>query len=105
MVFVISNIHTCHQIKFDLGRSSTRYPSGLHKKIDTWYRDRGPVKVGQLMFSRENLRRICYGHVLSDEYRAHSTYKHNSQAYMPADITLKENVCVCVFFLFIFVFN
>ena len=30
------NIHTCHQLVFDLGRSSTRYPSGLHKKIDTW---------------------------------------------------------------------
>ena len=29
------NIHTCHQLVFDLGRSSTRYPSGLHKKIDT----------------------------------------------------------------------
>ena len=26
------NIHTCHQLVFDLGRSSTRYPSGLHKK-------------------------------------------------------------------------
>ena len=25
------NIHTCHQLKFDLGRSLTRYPSGLHK--------------------------------------------------------------------------
>ena len=31
-VFVISNLRTCHQLKFDLGRSSTRYPSGLHKK-------------------------------------------------------------------------
>ena len=30
------NIHTCHQLVFDLGRSSTRYPSGLHKKIHTW---------------------------------------------------------------------
>ena len=26
------NIHTCHQLVFDLGRSSTRYPSGFHKK-------------------------------------------------------------------------
>ena len=26
------NIHTCHQLVFDLGRSSTRYLSGLHKK-------------------------------------------------------------------------
>ena len=34
-VFVISNIHTCHQLKFDLGRSSTRFPSVSHKKIDT----------------------------------------------------------------------
>ena len=25
------NIHTCHQLVFDLGRGSTRYPSGLHK--------------------------------------------------------------------------
>ena len=24
------NIHTCHQLVFDLGRSSTRYPSGFH---------------------------------------------------------------------------
>ena len=23
------NIHTCHQLVFDLGRSSTRYPSGF----------------------------------------------------------------------------
>ena len=30
------NIHTCHQLVFDRGRSATRYPSGLHKKIDTW---------------------------------------------------------------------
>ena len=26
------NIHTCHQLVFDLGQSSTRYRSGLHKK-------------------------------------------------------------------------
>ena len=26
------NIHTCHQLVCDLGRSSTRYPSGLLKK-------------------------------------------------------------------------
>ena len=26
------NMHTCHQLKFDLWRSSTCYPSGLHKK-------------------------------------------------------------------------
>ena len=32
----ISNIRMCHQPKFDLGRSSTHYLSGLHKKIDTW---------------------------------------------------------------------
>ena len=37
------NIHTCHQLVFDLGRSSTRYPSGLHKKS---IRDRGPVWEG-----------------------------------------------------------
>ena len=30
------NIHTCHQLVFDLGRSSTRYPSGLHNKIDRY---------------------------------------------------------------------
>ena len=34
------NIHTCHQLLFDLGRSSTRYLSGLHKKS---IRGRGPV--------------------------------------------------------------
>ena len=28
------NIHTCHQLVFDRRRSSTRCPSGLHKKID-----------------------------------------------------------------------
>ena len=37
------NIHTCHQLKFDLGRSSTRYPSGLHKKS---IGGRGPVWKG-----------------------------------------------------------
>ena len=37
------NIHTCHQLVFDLGRSSTRYPSGLHKKS---IRGRGPVWEG-----------------------------------------------------------
>ena len=37
------NIHTCHQLVFDLGRSSTRYPSGLHKKSICC---RGPVWEG-----------------------------------------------------------
>ena len=37
------NIHTCHQLVFDLGRSSIRYPSGLHKKS---IRSRGPVWEG-----------------------------------------------------------
>ena len=37
------NIHTCHQLVFDLGRSSTRYPSGFHKKS---IRARGPVWEG-----------------------------------------------------------
>ena len=37
------NIHTCHQLVFDLGRSSTRYPSGLHKKSIL---GRGPVWEG-----------------------------------------------------------
>ena len=37
------NIHTCHQLVFDLGRSSTRYPSGLHKKS---IRGREPVWEG-----------------------------------------------------------
>ena len=37
------NIHTCHQLVFDLGRSSTRYLSGLHKKS---IRGRGPVWEG-----------------------------------------------------------
>ena len=32
-----------HQLVFDLGRSSTRYPSGLHKKS---MRGRGPVWEG-----------------------------------------------------------
>ena len=39
-------------MKFDLGQSSTHYPSGLHKKSIP---GRGPVWVGQLMFSREKL--------------------------------------------------
>ena len=34
------NIHTCHRLVFDLGRSSTGYPSGFHKKS---IRARGPV--------------------------------------------------------------
>ena len=37
------NIHTCHQLVFDLGQSSTRYPSGLHKKL---IRGRRPVWEG-----------------------------------------------------------
>ena len=37
------NKHTCHQLVFDLGRSSTRYPSGFHKKS---IRARGPVCEG-----------------------------------------------------------
>ena len=37
------NIHTCHQLVFDLGRSLTRYPSGLYKKS---IRGRGPVWEG-----------------------------------------------------------
>ena len=37
------NIHTCHQLVFDLGRSSTRYLSGLHKKSIP---GRGPVWEG-----------------------------------------------------------
>ena len=37
------NIHTCLQLVFDLGRSSTRYPSGLHKKS---IRGIGPVWEG-----------------------------------------------------------
>ena len=37
------NIHMCHQLVFDLGRSSTCYPSGLHKKS---IRGRGPVWEG-----------------------------------------------------------
>ena len=36
-------IHTCHQLVFDLGRSSTRYPSGFHKKS---IRAGGPVWEG-----------------------------------------------------------
>ena len=40
-------IYTCHQLRFDLGQSSTRYPSGLHKKS---IRGRGPTDV-----SRKNL--------------------------------------------------
>ena len=44
------SIHTCHQLVFDLGRSSTRYPSGLHKKS---IRGRGPSG-----FSREKNRGI-----------------------------------------------
>ena len=30
--YIHFNIHTCHQLVFDLGRSSTCNPSGLHKK-------------------------------------------------------------------------
>ena len=37
------NKHTCHQLVFDLGRSSTRYPSGLHKNS---IRGREPVWEG-----------------------------------------------------------
>ena len=37
------NIHTCHQLVFDPGRSSTRNPSGLHKKS---IRGKGPVWEG-----------------------------------------------------------
>ena len=37
------NIHTCHRLVFDHGRSSTRYPSGFHKKS---IRARGPVWEG-----------------------------------------------------------
>ena len=29
--YIHFNIHTCHQLVFDLGRSSTRYPSGYIK--------------------------------------------------------------------------
>ena len=47
----VCHIHTCHELEFDLGRSSTRYPSGLHKKS---IHGTGPIQVGQLMFSREN---------------------------------------------------
>ena len=36
--YSVCHIHTCHELEFDLGRSSTRYPSGLHKKINTWKR-------------------------------------------------------------------
>ena len=34
------NIHMSHQLKIDLGQSSTRYSSGLHKKS---IRGRGPI--------------------------------------------------------------
>ena len=37
------SIHTCHRLVFDLGRSSTRYASGFHKKS---IRARGPVWEG-----------------------------------------------------------
>ena len=37
------NIHTCHQLVFDLGQSSTRCPSGLRKKS---IRGRRPVREG-----------------------------------------------------------
>ena len=37
------NIHTCTQLVFDLGRSSTCYRSGLHKKSIP---GRGPVWEG-----------------------------------------------------------
>ena len=37
------NIHTCHQLVFDPRRSSTRSPSGLHKKS---IRGKGPVWEG-----------------------------------------------------------
>ena len=37
------NIHTCHRLVYDLGRSSTRYASGFHKKS---IRARGPVWEG-----------------------------------------------------------
>ena len=71
------NIHTCHQLVFDLGRSSTRYLSGLHKKIDTWQRTR----LGrQLMFSREKLEGFAerMRNATICESRAHSAYKPNS---------------------------
>ena len=45
------NIHTCLQLVFDLGRSSTRYPSGLHKKS---IRGRGPVWEGSWCFPAKN---------------------------------------------------
>ena len=45
------SIHTCHQLVFDLGRSSTRYPAGLHKKS---IRGRGPVWEGSWCFPVKN---------------------------------------------------
>ena len=52
------NVHTCHQLKFDLGWSSTLYPSGLHKKIGMSQR----TSLGrQLMSSREKIDRFAVG--------------------------------------------
>ena len=45
------NIHTCHQLVFDLRRSSTGYLSGLHKKS---IRGRGPVWEGSWCFPAKN---------------------------------------------------
>ena len=71
------NIYTCHQLVFDLGQSSTRYPSGLHIKSIP---GRGPIWERQLMFSRGKLEgfaeRMCY--VTICEGRVHSAYKPNS---------------------------
>ena len=80
------DIHTCHQLKFDLGQSSTLYPFGLHKKS---IHGRGPVFVGQLMFSREKLDRfpVCMRYAMICESRAHSAYKHNSQITQEALFT------------------
>ena len=47
------NIHTCHQLVFDPGRSSTRNPSGLHKKS---IRGKGPVWEGSWCFPAKNYR-------------------------------------------------
>ena len=97
------NIHTCHQLVFDLGRSSTRYPSGLHKKS---IRGRGPVWEGSWCFpaknKRDSLSACAMRRFANVERIRHTnlTARLPKKCFlparsMPANITLKE-MCVCV---------
>ena len=87
----------CHQLKFDLGQSSTRYLSVLHKKSIC---GRGSVQVGQLMFSREKLSQFAvhmrYATIFAERI-CHTAWLPKKGVLparnMPANIKLKE-MCV-----------